>query len=211
MDHERIYNIFMLLLMFILPSALMFTCYLYVYRTINTVQNLPDDLEQYALTNSLPENSSSSFEPQTRARVFTNSALEPQMRTRVFSMGQASRSSIQTWSKKYNSHNGPANSSISDCVDHEVCLSQHIHLRSSEGIYVMLDDTFERDLRIFSTIALTFIIMCLPYISFTLWYLIDSVSHGQVHPLIQELPYVLVTANTLFIPAVYSLKLCVTD
>lgn len=37
--------------MFILPSALMFTCYLYVYRIITTVQNLPDDLEQYALTN----------------------------------------------------------------------------------------------------------------------------------------------------------------
>jgi hypothetical protein len=130
-----------------------------------------------------------------------------QMRARVFSAGQESRSSVITSWSHILSHN-----TVSTSMENNFSgdLTAHIYLRSSEGMFIVLDDDYERDRKIFRAISATAIMACLPFVAFTIWFLIDSHSHSQIHPILQELPYVLVLANTLLIPAVYAFKFCVT-
>jgi hypothetical protein len=52
LGHEDYYNIFMLAYMFIIPWTIMIACYLYIFYVVKPAQELPDDVEQYALTSS---------------------------------------------------------------------------------------------------------------------------------------------------------------
>ena len=47
---ENLYNIFMLVTMFLAPWSVLLFGYVYIYRVVKSTQDLPDDLEQYALT-----------------------------------------------------------------------------------------------------------------------------------------------------------------
>ncbi|OQV23712.1 putative Gonadotropin-releasing hormone receptor [Hypsibius exemplaris] len=200
---EDLYTVFMLLFMFGIPWTVMLICFLYIYRIVKSAHDLPEDVEQYALTLSIQQES-------------TSSSSGPQTRTRVFSLGQQSRTSVlSTWGIPHypvsiNQH--PMSASLDGTTgDVTYVTSNIIHLRSSEGNFILLNDSFERDLKIFSTVAATTVLTCLPYVAFTVWYLVDSQSHGAVHPIVQELPFVLILSNILLIPAIYALKLCVTS
>lgn len=48
--NEHIYNVFMLSFMFIIPSVVMVMCYGYIFHSVKSTNDLPEDLENHALT-----------------------------------------------------------------------------------------------------------------------------------------------------------------
>ncbi|XP_055342376.1 adipokinetic hormone/corazonin-related peptide receptor variant I-like isoform X2 [Paramacrobiotus metropolitanus] len=197
LGHEHLYNIFMLTGMFLLPAITMLAAYAYIFKHVNSTSDIPDDLESSINQNGAKEETSS---------------LDPQQRARVFSAGGQSR--VSAYSHILSLHSGGTGSAAGSGVSSEMELlggagaPGTLQVRGADGVYIILDEAFQRDLRVFLAMSLTFICTSLPYVAFTLWYLVDAHSHALIHPIVQELPFVLVLTNTLLIPAIYALRLC---